>query len=111
MAHFTKTIRRTGILLSTAAATTAFAAHYAEAYPAASWNVSAITVPSVTRIDSRSYRHCHNLPVRVVCYKTQGGQPEAQASHQRSTQERTTDSGQAVRGQHHAHCSGLPWSE
>lgn len=32
MAHFTKTIRRTGILLSTAAATTAFAAHYAEAY-------------------------------------------------------------------------------
>jgi hypothetical protein len=61
---------KTGALLSAAMAVSAIIAQRAEAYPAASIEASAVTRPPITRIDDRSYRHCHNLPRGVVCYSS-----------------------------------------
>jgi hypothetical protein len=82
MAQPANTSKRT-IFLSATLAIVAFAAQRAEAYPATPGNTLAISAPSVTRIDNRNYRHCHNKQVHVVCYTSMPGEPEAKAPHER----------------------------
>jgi len=61
--------KKAGALLSAAVALSVFAQH-AEAYFAFSFDNRR---SPITRVDDRSYRHCHNLPARVVCYSSLSG--------------------------------------
>jgi hypothetical protein len=76
---------RGGIILSAAAAVSCLAGEYAYAYPEISIRSLAISSPSLTLVDTRSYRHCHNRPtgIYVSCYTKEPGEHEAQAPRQR----------------------------
>ncbi len=76
---------RSGIILSAAAAVGCLAGQYACAYPEISIRSLAISSPSLTLVDTRSYRHCHNRPtgIYVSCYTKEPGETEAQAPRKR----------------------------
>ena len=76
---------RCGIILSAAAAMSGSTGQYVYAYPADPIVSVAVSAPFLTRIDTRSYRHCHNRPtgIYVDCYTREPGEHEAQTPRQR----------------------------
>lgn len=75
------------IILSAAAAIAAFLAQQADAFPAASTLPTEVAAPSFTRVDTRSYRHCHYRPtgVYVDCYTREPGEAPAPRQHYRNS--------------------------
>lgn len=105
------TIVKHGIILSALVAANGFTGQYAYAYPKNPIVSVAVSSPFLTRIDTRSYRHCHNKPPnihRVTCYTTKPGDHAAPAPRQPHR-----DSGAAKDKSrsyhHHARHRWLPW--
>ncbi len=59
------TIVKHGIILSALVAANGFTGQYAYAYPKNPIVSVAVASPFLTRIDTRSYRHCHNKPPNI----------------------------------------------
>lgn len=91
----------TTYFLSAMLAIAAFGVQRAEAYPATPGNKIATPAPSVSWVDNRSYRHCHNKQVHVVCYKSMPGEPEARAPHERHLDRKTSRKGDRLDKRRH----------
>jgi hypothetical protein len=102
--------KKTCMFLGASIVVSAFIAQHAKAYPATSIIVGAVSTPSFTRIDNRSYRHCHNRPPHVYCYTRKPG------GHETHVRDRSTHSETEIPdhsyGWHHRHRhGGLPWRD
>ncbi|HVT27223.1 MAG TPA: hypothetical protein VHE81_04325 [Lacipirellulaceae bacterium] len=79
-----------------------------QAYPSTfGWESGTIN-PSLTRIDSRSYRHCHNKGVHVLCYTSLPGAPETKSPHQRQIERRAATKGYKFDEHRHVRHHRLP---
>jgi hypothetical protein len=100
--------KKAGAFLSAAVAVSAVLAQHVDAHPAASIGANSVSGLTITRVDDRPYRHCHYLPVRVVCYASLSGthktkDPPERKLHQRSPVE--------FDGRHYRTHHGEPWWE
>lgn len=104
------TIVKQGIILSALVAANGFTGQYAYAYPKNPIVSVAISSPFLTRIDTRSYRHCHDRPTQayVYCYTTKPGDHAAKAPRQRHRDHRATKD-KSPSDHHHARHGWLPW--
>jgi hypothetical protein len=99
---------KTCMFLGVSIVASAFIAQHAEAYPSAL--ARAVATPSFTRIDNRSYRHCHNRPPHVYCYtRKPGGHETHVPDHAAHRKTRIPD--HSYGWHRHHRDGGLPWDD
>ncbi len=102
------TVVRRGVILSAVVAVNCFTGQYAYAHPKNPIVSVAVSAPSFTRIDTRSYRHCHYRPPHVFCYTRKPGDLAPPAPPLRSRDSRATKD-KSPSDHHHARHRWLPW--